>query len=426
MRNPGFAASGVSPQAYLAGVIQGEASTPAGQFAVASVIYNRTESPTGGWGDNVLETASPYKQFNGYNPNYSENAYNLAGQTLNGTLDQSGSVGNAVNYANPSLISPSSSNYGWTQGLLNGGYNAGNEGNYFSDRAGAPSSNFEAPVYGGSTPTSTASATASNADALQDQAQDQEYLGSGGGNLPSFAQGEGGAAAPYYDGGNLGVDGSGPAFTQLGPQQFNSGSDTFQAPSNTFTGGTPSASIDPSYTPSQDASGSSVTADAGDYDPRAPDQADSGWQAAGDSAAPLTVTPYDQGGSGYTGNSFDGSVQYATPQAPDSGQASSSAGGSMTVPQAIDTQTQGMAADTTAQDKAISSAADSANKTAQSDTKALTGTFSGIASMFDAASKNLFVRGALILLGIIVVAFGLYSLAKDHNVIPKNVVPVPV
>jgi hypothetical protein len=138
-----------SPQ-QLARIIQGEAATPAGQFAVAATMYNRM-SPlgagvvVGGGSNNITEVVTP-SQFNGMSSAPpSENAQALANDLWNGQAPQGGTTGNSLFYANPTVPGTAA----WAQGLNNGGANVGGEGNLFSDRQGAPSANFAAPQYGG-------------------------------------------------------------------------------------------------------------------------------------------------------------------------------------------------------------------------------------------------------------------------------------
>jgi Cell Wall Hydrolase len=138
-----------SPQ-QLARIIQGEAATPAGQFAVAATMYNRM-SPlgagvvVGGGSNNITEVVTP-SQFNGMSSAPpSENAQALANELWNGQAPQGGTTGNSLFYANPTVPGTAA----WAQGLNNGGANVGGEGNLFSDRQGAPSANFAAPQYGG-------------------------------------------------------------------------------------------------------------------------------------------------------------------------------------------------------------------------------------------------------------------------------------
>lgn len=147
----------LSSQSQLAAVIQGESSSPAGQFGVASVMYNRMIDPTGaggfvGAGSNDITQVVTPTQFNGYNSNTSPYANQLASDLWNGNAPTGGNPGNATFFA-----APSSSNAAWAnpstasgQGLFSNGANLG--GNYFSDTQGPPSSNFQAPSYGSSSP----------------------------------------------------------------------------------------------------------------------------------------------------------------------------------------------------------------------------------------------------------------------------------
>lgn len=142
----------VQSQAQLAGVITGESSTPAGQFAVASVMYNRMSIAgpyAGGGSGDITQVVSP-GQFNGYNPNASPYANQLAADLWAGNPPSGGTTGNATFFA-----APSSSNVSWANPNTSSGqglFGAGNNkigGNYFSDKQGPPSSSFQAPQYGG-------------------------------------------------------------------------------------------------------------------------------------------------------------------------------------------------------------------------------------------------------------------------------------
>ena len=128
-----------SPQ-QLASVIQGEAgSDPASQFAVASVMYNRTQT-TGFGGSDIQSVVTP-SQFLGYNSAPSANAQSLANDLWSGNAPSGGSTGNATYFVSGSPTGPA------TSGIIGGGSNIG--GNYYSDTWGSPSSSFQAPVYGG-------------------------------------------------------------------------------------------------------------------------------------------------------------------------------------------------------------------------------------------------------------------------------------
>lgn len=136
-----------SPQ-QLASVIQGEAgSDPAAQFAVASTMYNRMANAgpyIGGGSGDVTQVVLP-SQFNGYNAAPNSNAQNLASALWAGNAPPGGSTGNATFFA-----APVQGNASWAAPggpLFQSGTNIG--GNYFSDRQGAPSANFQPPSYGG-------------------------------------------------------------------------------------------------------------------------------------------------------------------------------------------------------------------------------------------------------------------------------------
>jgi Cell Wall Hydrolase len=124
----------------LAQTIQGEAgSNPANQFAVASTIYNRMQAGNfpGGSDPNAIVNAP--QQFVGFSATPNSSAQAMADAIQNGTLSSMGSTGNAVNFQSGQTAA--------NNGFTNGGTNIG--GNWFSDRFGAPTSNFQAPQYGG-------------------------------------------------------------------------------------------------------------------------------------------------------------------------------------------------------------------------------------------------------------------------------------
>lgn len=121
----------------LAQTIQGEASDPAGQFAVAATIFNRAKAGTFPGGSNPVAIVNAPQQYVGYAGTPSPTAQALADAIQNGTLDQFGTTGNAVNFQSGSTAAANG---------LTAGTNIG--GNWFSDRFGAPSSNFVAPSLG--------------------------------------------------------------------------------------------------------------------------------------------------------------------------------------------------------------------------------------------------------------------------------------
>lgn len=201
----------------LAGVIQGEAGTAAGQFAVASVMYNRLQN--GGFGSSLLSVVTP-NNFNGYNSSPSPYAQQLANDLWSGNAPSGGSTGNALYFA-----APSSSNAAWAnpstasgQGLFGaGGNNIG--GNYYSDVQGPPTSNFQAPQYGGTQTASTepsvqpdapSDTTAEGDDPLgwsvtEDPNGQSEFTSSGSGGIGSDAV-AGGTATASGGSGGIGSD----------------------------------------------------------------------------------------------------------------------------------------------------------------------------------------------------------------------------
>ena len=124
----------------LAQTIQGEAgSNPANQFAVAATIYNRMQLGTFPGGSDPSAIVNAPSQFVGFNATPNSTAQSFAAAIQNGTLPNMGTVGNAVNFQSGQTAA--------NNGFTNGGANIG--GNWFSDRFGAPTSNFQAPQYGG-------------------------------------------------------------------------------------------------------------------------------------------------------------------------------------------------------------------------------------------------------------------------------------
>jgi Cell Wall Hydrolase len=137
-----------SPE-LLAGVIQGEAATPEGQFAVASVIYNRLQS--GSFGSSLASVVTP-SQFNGFSSNPSTNAQSLANDLFAGNAPSGGTTGNALFYtASNFSTNPAAPNYvnPTMVGVAANGVPIG--GNSFSDVQGAPTAGFIAPALGGQT-----------------------------------------------------------------------------------------------------------------------------------------------------------------------------------------------------------------------------------------------------------------------------------
>jgi len=136
----------------IAQIIQAEAATPEGQFAVASTIFNRSRSPLFG-SSNPLDIANAPGQFAGHlggsNPGFvpahpSAFAQQLADAVQNGNLSDYGDPGNALYFQ---------SNQGQPSTVV-GGRSAYIGGNYFTDQFGQPSANFQAPSFG-STPSNS-------------------------------------------------------------------------------------------------------------------------------------------------------------------------------------------------------------------------------------------------------------------------------
>lgn len=121
----------------LAGTIEGESNgTPESMFAVASVIYNRSQSGAFGSSDPNVLVNQPL-QFTGSSANPSSTAQQFAAAVQNGTLNQYGSTGNALYF----LTSGHNTTIGGGSNTIGG--------NDFSDQWGSPSASFQAPSYGG-------------------------------------------------------------------------------------------------------------------------------------------------------------------------------------------------------------------------------------------------------------------------------------
>jgi hypothetical protein len=85
----------------------------------------------------------------------------------------------------------------------------------------------------------------------------------------------------------------------------------------------------------------------------------------------------------------------------------SSAGGSMTVPQAIDTQTRGAASDTSSINKQTAQNTDSLNKTSTANTKAATDKAQALYTAATGSLSDYFVRVVFVVVGLIALAAGL-------------------
>src|SRR5258708_7937570 len=121
----------------LAQTIQGEASDTAGQFAVATTIWNRKRAGTFPGGSDASAIVNAPSQYVGYAATPSATANALADAIENGTLDHFGTIGNAVNFQSGATAAANG---------LTGGVNIG--GNWFSDQFGAPTANFTPPALG--------------------------------------------------------------------------------------------------------------------------------------------------------------------------------------------------------------------------------------------------------------------------------------
>ena len=175
--------SNYDPTQVLANVIQGEAGSPEGQTAVATVIQNRLNAGSaGGFADTLQGVVQP-SQFNGWqNAAPGSNAYQLAQTLIDGGTLPASAAGNSLYFA-----SPASNNAWWANpsnpdSVVNKGVNIG--GNFFSDVMGAPSSNFDS--------TGVAQANQSGSDPLGVFPLGGSSAGSGGG---SSAGSSGGSSA---------------------------------------------------------------------------------------------------------------------------------------------------------------------------------------------------------------------------------------
>lgn len=142
----------LSSPSELASIIQGEASTAEGQFAVASVMYNRLQS--GQFGSSISSVVTP-TNFNGFNPNPSSNAQQLADALWAGQAPPGGTTGNALYFAAPSPANAAWANPNTAQGAEFFQTATPVGGNYYSDQLGAPSANFQAPSFDGAQATGT-------------------------------------------------------------------------------------------------------------------------------------------------------------------------------------------------------------------------------------------------------------------------------
>jgi Cell Wall Hydrolase len=129
----------------IAETIQGEAgSDPVAQFAVASTIFNRTQSPL--FPSDPLAVVNQPQQFVGFSATPNANAQALAQAVQDGSITSLGNTGNVLNFQS----GQTAVNNGFTN-TSNIGVSNNIGGNFFSDRFGAPTSNAVLPQLGGST-----------------------------------------------------------------------------------------------------------------------------------------------------------------------------------------------------------------------------------------------------------------------------------
>lgn len=254
------------PVRTLASVLQGEASSVAGQTAVANVIANRADANYGRYGSDVVSQALGRNQFQGQ-ATPTPQSLAIAQQLYDGTLPRT--LTNSLNYAAPVFSGPGATTAPWAIRALNSGEGVNIGGNVFfqNDRGGTPTYNPNAtgaaPIGGdgnlyspqGSTPvgssvttsagseiTGFTSATGNPNDATEVTLGfpgDTAGAGGTGINAASFSQANvggasvggvaGGASGAFGLGGitaggsTVGAGNSGEGGTSAGPVGFNAG-----------------------------------------------------------------------------------------------------------------------------------------------------------------------------------------------------------
>lgn len=194
----------VSTVAQLAGVIQGEANNPADQYGVASVMYNRLNTP--GFGSTIPQAVT-YNQFAAVNSPQAPSAYatSLATDLFNGqppgtSSGTAGTTGNALYYNAPGYAyQPTGAN----------SYGSGT--NVYSDVFNQqPTSNFQLPQMGGSgAPNGTGSPIGGDGSNIASQSFSPpvtDFQGSG------ISTGASGNSIAYNNPYTLGGDASGSSF----------------------------------------------------------------------------------------------------------------------------------------------------------------------------------------------------------------------
>jgi len=330
-------------QDKLARVISGESASIPGQFAVAATMYNRLQD--GSFGSSINSVVTP-QQFNGYNyGSYSQQAYDWAGDLLSGNAPRSGDTGNALYFNATKTIDSTgtASSQAFAREAQQYGYSTG--GNSFSDRFGKPSDNFVPPQYGGQ------------------------------------------ASSPYEP-------------------EYNQPSQNYTMPDGTNSG---------AYTGPGLGAGTSTSSDgvapAGDTPPVADNgSSEIGSGSSGDLAgAPASLigapAPVGSGDVG-TGEGKDFGANKPVAGTDAKGQ-TGSAQGSMTVPEAIDKATTAMGQNVSAFMKQLVQLETDQAKQAQQSTTQQTATQQDIAKTSKNFYSDLFVRAAVILLGLIFIASGL-------------------
>lgn len=196
------------PVRTLASVLQGEASSAAGQTAVANVIANRADANYGRYGSDPLSQALGRNQFQGQATPTAQSLA-IAQQLYDGTLPRT--LTNSLNYAAPVYSGPGATTARWAINALNSGQGVNIGGNVFfqNDRGGTPTYNPAAT--GGAAANANAPAAGSGASAPQPQ-----YSGDAGdGTITGMSTNADGSANVTLGGGD-GADAAGGAAGGLG------------------------------------------------------------------------------------------------------------------------------------------------------------------------------------------------------------------
>lgn len=398
------------PQSTLASILQGEAGNQGlvGMQAVGGVISNRAALNFSGYGSDPLSQALAPNQFQGQNTAFSPDAYSVAGDILNGTNPDP--TGGATFYANPSA-----STANWATNL--------NSSNALQIGAHFFTNNTSGIPFFGSQTANTGTTDVSNT-------LDYPYIGNS----------EGGNAAPTLAGtpetiqSNLTTSADNTALMSYNvgstdPTTFNivgagavnqnlGAASDVPATSNPGLGAATSTDNGINYYDTSVNAGSTVGNVPAGTDAFAPGTALNG----DDDFAGYSPTQ-DNGGLGSTGTSVDSTLMQSigptdttstidTGVAPDaSGTTPSVNPTATTLVKAINQQTKGNASDTAASTKATLAAATSTNQATIAAANATDQTNTTLFGSLEAYTSNLFIRGAFIVLGLIMIAAGLWMLA---------------